>query len=202
MAAPPMQGKGIIHVISKISRTDILDLETFMKWYTEIHIPEIVNTSGIRSARRFVNVDPTVDKPYLVLYPMDDIGFSQGEEFSKISVQSDVLPEPGIIYDLADVDVRYDNLIHIYDPTKKGKGASKMMVTFAAKLKEGESEDELDRWYREEVRWFPIYLALALKLMNINSIAHFCRGTSRICVRHGSKMFTRRPLLNRECHKG
>lgn len=149
--AKSMSGKGILFVNSKISRPDVLDLETYFKWYDEDHIAEIIQTSGILSARRFIDINPEADKPYLAMYPMDDIGFTQGNEFRKIRVKSDILPPPGIIYDLADVDVRYNNLIHVYDPTKKGKGATRSLVTAAIELKEGTSADEFNKWYREEV---------------------------------------------------
>lgn len=150
-AEPPMHGKGILFVPSKITRTDILDLPTYTNWYDNDHIPEVVNTSGIRSARRLVNVDPTVDKPYLAIYPMDDLGFTQGKEFRSVRVKSDLLPGDGIIYDLADIDVYYLNLVHVYDEAKEGKGVMKSLIAVAIELKEGVSGDELDQWYRQEV---------------------------------------------------
>jgi hypothetical protein len=122
--AAEMKGPGILYVTSKIARTDILNEETYMKWYEDDHIAEIMQTSAIHSALRFKNVDPSVDKPYFVKYPMQDISFTQGEEFRKIKVHSDLLPGGGPIYDLADIDVRYYGLIQIYDPkgpTKPGE---------------------------------------------------------------------------------
>lgn len=155
MAAPKnMSGKGILFVSSKIARPDILSEETFMKWYDDDHIAEIIETSGIRSARRFVDVNPSADKPYLAMYAMDDLGFTQSDEFRGIRVKSDYLPEPGVIYDLADIDVRNDSLIHVYDPTKKGRGHTKSMITSQIELKDGSmSGEELDKWFREEVSW-------------------------------------------------
>ena len=152
MTAQSISGRGILFVNSKIAQPAVLDRETYFKWYDEDHIAEIIQTSGIKSARRFIDVDPAADKPYLAMYPMDDIAFTQGEEFRNIRVKSDILPPPGIIYDLADIDVRYDNLIHVYDPTGKGKGVTKTLLTVAIELKEGTSADEFDKWYREEVR--------------------------------------------------
>ena len=124
MAAANIKGPGILYVNSKIARTDLLNEESYMKWYGEDHIPEIIETSGINSAIRFKDVDPKVPKPYLVMYPMEDLSFTQGEEFKKIRVHSDLLPNGGPIYDLADIDVRYYGLVQNYDPkgpTKEGK---------------------------------------------------------------------------------
>lgn len=42
---------------------------------------------------------------------MPDLAFTQGEGFRNIRVKSDILPEPGIIYDLADIDVGYLGLV-------------------------------------------------------------------------------------------
>ncbi|KFH40420.1 hypothetical protein ACRE_089140 [Hapsidospora chrysogenum ATCC 11550] len=151
MAAPKsMSGRGILFVNSRISRPDVLSPETYLKWYDEDHIAEIIETSGIKSARRFIDVDPSAERPYLAMYPMDDIAFTQGDEFRKIRVKSDILPPPGVIYDLADVDVRYDNLVHVHDPTKKGKGATKSLLTAAIELGDGVTVEEFDKWYREE----------------------------------------------------
>lgn len=127
-AADPkaMKGPGILYVNSRIAETDILDEEQYMKWYGEDHIPEIMETSGINSALRFKSVDTSVSKPYLVMYFMKDIAFTQGEEFKKIRVHSDLLPNGGPVYDLADIDVRYYNLYETYDP--EGSKDSKYLL--------------------------------------------------------------------------
>lgn len=115
-----IKGPGILYVTSKIARADILDEKAYMKWYEDDHIAEIMQTSEIKSALRYKNIDPSVDKPFLVTYPMTDIAFTQGEEFKKIKVHSELLPGGGPIYDLADIDVRYYGLRQTYDP----KGSS------------------------------------------------------------------------------
>lgn len=120
-----ISGPGILYVNSKISRPDILDEDTYLNWYDNDHIAEIVQTSGVESAWRFKDVNiGSVEKPYLAMYPLKDLAFTQGSEFKGIRVHSDMLPNGGPIYDLADVDVRYMNLIQVFDPTKKGKGES------------------------------------------------------------------------------
>lgn len=94
-----IKGPGLLYVTSKISRTDILDEETYMKWYDEDHIAEIVETSGMKSAFRYIDLAKSkVDKPYLAFYPLEDLVFTQGEEFKKIKVKSDILPGSGICY--------------------------------------------------------------------------------------------------------
>ena len=113
-----IQGRGILYVISKIAATDLLDEPTYLKWYYNDHIAEIVETSGVNSALFLKHVDPLPEKPYLAMYPMDELAFTLGDEFKKIRVHSDILPNGGPIYDLADIDVRYYSLVEVYDPLK------------------------------------------------------------------------------------
>ncbi|KAI1845264.1 hypothetical protein JX266_008574 [Neoarthrinium moseri] len=151
---PPMAGNisgpGCLYVESKISRSDILDEATYTKWYEEDHIPEILETSGIKSARRFRDIDPNADTPFLAIYPLEDVAFLTSDEFRQISVKSDLLPDTGLVYSLADFGVRYDNLIQVYDPTKKGKGHTKSIISAQIELKEDADAADFDRWYREE----------------------------------------------------
>jgi hypothetical protein len=118
--AQNIEGPGMLWVTSRVAKSsaDILDETTFMKWYDDDHIAEIVATSGIKSAFRYINIDiesylgsPAAPKPFLAFYPMEDIGFTQGREFKGIRVKSDILPGSGIIYDLADIDVSYFGLV-------------------------------------------------------------------------------------------
>ncbi|CAE7023775.1 hypothetical protein PTTW11_03650 [Pyrenophora teres f. teres] len=116
MSVSAIQGPGILFVRSRISPAseNILDEPTFLRWYDDEHIPEVVSTSGIRSASRYIDVNktsPTGDvqnlKPFLTFYPMQNLDFTLSDEFKKISVQSSILPDSGIIYDFADMDVSY-----------------------------------------------------------------------------------------------
>jgi hypothetical protein len=107
---PLINGPGMLYVTSKIARKDIMSEEVYMRWYDEDHIAEIMETSGISDAYRYIDTNRNADKPYLAFYPMPDLAFTQGPEFKKIRVKSDLLPGTGICYDLADIDVRYYGL--------------------------------------------------------------------------------------------
>jgi len=111
-----IKGPGLLWVTSRISPSarNILDEQTFLKWYDEDHIAEIIEREGIKDAFRYINVEkgsPSVIKPFLAFYPMPDLAFTQGPEFKKIRVKSDILPASGIVYDLADIDVSYFGLV-------------------------------------------------------------------------------------------
>lgn len=116
MATPGPTGPGLLLVNSKITRPDVLDEEIFTKWYSIEHIPDVLNTSGVNSALRFKNKDPKAEKPYLVLYPMQDIGFPQSEEFRNIKIHSDLFPGGGPFDEYVDLDARAYSFIDKYEP--------------------------------------------------------------------------------------
>jgi len=139
MSISAIQGPGLLFVRSRISPTskNILDEPTFLKWYDDEHIAEVVSTSGIQSAFRYVDVgksSPTGDfqnlKPFLAVYPMRDLAFTLSDEFKKINVKSTNLPGSGIIYDLADMDVSYLGFLGA-TPRKDGDGVGKLSLTVA-----------------------------------------------------------------------
>lgn len=148
---PTLHGKGMFCVNSKVSRPDVLDVSTFIKWYDDDHIPEVIETSGIKSARRFIDIDPEADMPYLAMYPMDDLGFTQSEEFRKIRVTSDILPGENSVYDLAEFNARCDNLVSIFDKTSQGKRTLKSLVVVKCELNKRILSEEVEGWFREKV---------------------------------------------------
>lgn len=47
---------------------------------------------------------------------MGNIGFTQSDEFKKINIYSDILPDGAPVYDLTDMDVRVYSFIDKYEP--------------------------------------------------------------------------------------
>ncbi|KAK6063489.1 putative alpha/beta hydrolase [Seiridium cupressi] len=148
--AETISGPGCLYVESRISKPGILDEKTYLKWYGEDHIVDLLQISGIGSARVLKDVNPDADKPYLVLYPLDDLGIMKSDDMKNIKARSDLLPGTGNIYDLADFDSRFDSLIQVYDPTGKGKGHARSVISVQIQLKQGGDVEDFDRWYREE----------------------------------------------------
>lgn len=149
-----IKGPGILYVEARISRPDIMDEATYMNWYDNDHIAEIIETSGVDSAFRYKREG--AKWPYLAMYEMRDIAFTQGEEFRKIRVYSDLLPGTKLCYDLADNNVRYYRLEQVYDPTNMGPGHTRTLISAQYELKEGYSADDFDAWYRKEVSYMPV----------------------------------------------
>ncbi|KAH6660051.1 hypothetical protein BKA67DRAFT_38523 [Truncatella angustata] len=148
--AKELSGPGSLYVESKIANPKILDETTYLKWYDEVHIPEIIQMTGIKSARRFKDINPDADKPYLAIYPLKDIAFLGSEEFKHYTIKSDLLPGTGDITELADFSNRIDSLIQVYDPTQRGTGHTRSIISAQIELKEEADAEEFDKWYREE----------------------------------------------------
>jgi hypothetical protein len=121
--ASSASGPGLLYVNSKITSPS-LSPEVFTEWYQDIHIRDIFLTSGINSAFRYYtqSSEPAkIERPYLALYPVEDVGFLYSAEFRAIPVHSDMLPgESKGIFDLADFDTRYYTNFGIVE----GKGDS------------------------------------------------------------------------------
>ncbi|KAK3707111.1 hypothetical protein LTR37_012280 [Vermiconidia calcicola] len=152
---PMIKGPGLLYVQSRIERQDVLDEETFFKWYDEDHISEIVDTPGMKSAFRYRAVDfeernKKKEKPYLAFYPMQDMAFTQGDEFRNIKVKSPLLPETGIIYDLAEMDVRYLSLVQKTEPMDNTNSPSSCLVVFGIEPGPDVSDEEAEKWFKEE----------------------------------------------------
>ncbi|KAF2489793.1 hypothetical protein BU16DRAFT_622403 [Lophium mytilinum] len=154
MADPAVvKGPGMLWVMSSISRPDIMDEKTYMKWYDEDHIAEIMETSGIQTAYRYKDVDiGKVDKPYLAFYPMKDLAFTTGEDFKKIRVKSDLLPGSRLCYDLADIDVRYVGLVGKTEYAVPKKESAPYVLLAGIYPSDDTPESEVEKYYDEQIK--------------------------------------------------
>lgn len=107
-----------------------------------------METSGINDAYRYINNDSKASKPYLAFYPMPDLAFTQGEEFKKIRVKSDLLPGSQICFDLADFDARYYSLI---GKIGSRKGVASTLFVTAIEPGTGSSDAEVEKWFEGDV---------------------------------------------------
>ena len=126
MASAP-HGTGIIWAQSRISTEakDVLDENTFLTWYDEEHIADVVATSAVQSGFRYLDANKTSPcgnegnhMPFLALYPVPDLSFMLGDEFKKIRVQSDKLPGSGVVFDSVDFEI---SSLGILDKTERKK---------------------------------------------------------------------------------
>ncbi|TKA74995.1 hypothetical protein B0A55_02649 [Friedmanniomyces simplex] len=137
----PPSGKnpGILFVNSKITKPGELSSKDYTKWYEKVHIPDIFKTSGIKEASRWQAVDEKSERPYLALYPLEDLDFLETDEFKAIPVHDDSLPGSHAIFDFADFDTRY------YKFFRAGQADFVIVAAFTPT-----DEEDYDNWYRQE----------------------------------------------------
>lgn len=146
-----MNGPGILYVKACInsSPSNPLDEPTYLHWYDDDHIAEIVATSGMPNAFRYFHVSkiqgngkptPQCPRPYLAFYPMPDVAFTQGAEFKAIRVKSDILPGTGICYDMADNDVGYYALVGQKGNGQKGRSYEMIPFDRVADVRKGQRD--------------------------------------------------------------
>ncbi|EON67358.1 hypothetical protein W97_06611 [Coniosporium apollinis CBS 100218] len=122
---------GLLYVNSKITSSS-LSADLFTRWYEDVHIPDIFETSGIKAAYRYQSTTPdSVERPYLALYPLKDLTFLQTEEFKSIPVHSEILPEPShAVFDVADFDTRYYSLEKSFtSPKESNRGPARFVLS-------------------------------------------------------------------------
>ena len=71
-------------------------------------------------------MDPAAERPYLALYPLEDLGFLQTDEFKAVPVHHETVPAPShAIFDVTDFDTRYYEHVQTYEGlSDKGAGYS------------------------------------------------------------------------------
>ena len=110
----------------------------------------------MRSAFRYHDVEfdekrKRKEKTYLAFYPMEDLAFTQGDEFRSIRVKSPILPDTGIIYDLAEMDVRYNGLVFKTESKQNQNSAAPCLVVFGVEPGKNIADEEVEKWFKEEV---------------------------------------------------
>jgi hypothetical protein len=121
-------------------------------------LADIVATSEVESGFRYIDVhktspcgDSSNPKPYLAFYPMENLAFALGDDFRKISSQSEKLPESGIVYDLVDMDVSY---LGLKGKTKRASGVedgpAKFLLTCGIRLSQMPLENAMTLFFAEQ----------------------------------------------------
>lgn len=117
--AAPFSGPGILWVTSKITQSEHLSEATYLSWYDDEHIPEILSVTPVKSLFRFRAVDPNAERPYLVTSPLEDM--VNLSTFKNVAIKSGkLLDDTGVLggssHDCADLDYRFYQLVQTYEP--------------------------------------------------------------------------------------
>jgi hypothetical protein len=112
----PTPTPGLLFASSKLTSPALLNESTYLHWYEDIHIPDVLSTRGFTAAFRYDAASPAAERPYLLLYPVRDLAFLRSKEFAAIRITSDVFPGEGApCWDYADFDVRQYVPVGRYD---------------------------------------------------------------------------------------
>lgn len=154
-----MSNPGLLFVAARISDPSKTTDEQFNKFYNEEHLPDVLNykTKITSLALRYKNTNPSSERPYLALYPLeDDSFFSSGilEQLTEDTKHSKT-------YNGADVteflhfDARPYKKIQTFEghghADKTGKERGQTLTCVAMEPAEGaEAEADFDAWYRKQ----------------------------------------------------
>ncbi|OQN97841.1 hypothetical protein B0A48_16151 [Cryoendolithus antarcticus] len=142
----PGKQPGLLFVNSKITKPDQLSPQQYTAWYAR-HIEDIFKTSGFKEAARWEALDPTQDRPYLALYPLEDLNFLNSDEFKAIPVHDDQLPGSGAVFEYADFDTRYYAFEQWYEPEKTKSDQPDFVIACGFTPSD---DAEYDDWYRTQ----------------------------------------------------
>jgi len=157
---PGLSIPGLFLVTAHISNS-VLTPAVFNKWYSEIHVRDMVNngfaTIALRYASHTANSPPpdlsSPSTQYLALYNVPDVNFiSAPDTMSKLPLTSDMLPtKTQPVTTWSDWTFTYWLPVQTHEGNSTATERSKyVMVDKIEPLRGG--DDALDRWYREEVR--------------------------------------------------
>ncbi|KAL2811258.1 hypothetical protein BJX63DRAFT_433549 [Aspergillus granulosus] len=104
-------GPGLLYVGSRTKPSTDISNETYNKWYDDIHVPDVLETSGVQTAVRYIAAPGKSDDlnwPFLAVYPISNLHYLTTEEFANIPSTDRLLPGPShSCLDCAEFDQRH-----------------------------------------------------------------------------------------------
>jgi hypothetical protein len=151
---------GLMMVNARITNP-ILKPEVFNKWYSEIHVRDMVNNNFATVAVRYSNysadsasssADFTLSTQYLALYNVPDINFiGNAGNMNKLPLTSDMLPEKNRpVTTWSSWTFTYWLPLDSYEGKSNATERPKCVIVEKIEPSQG-GDEELDRWYKEEV---------------------------------------------------
>lgn len=149
---------GLLFVASRIKDTTKTSDEQFNRMYDEEHLPDVLNYKHKVSdlALRYRNTNAESERPYLALYPLEDVGFFASgtlEKFTEDTHRSRTFGGEDILNFVHFEPRPYEKIQTFtgYAGTdgSDGKGRARTLTCVAMEPAEGEDED-FDEWYRKQ----------------------------------------------------
>ncbi|KAI5360897.1 hypothetical protein Slin14017_G090720 [Septoria linicola] len=119
----------------------------YNEWYEQRHIPDTFKTSGMAEAYRWKALNPEAERPFLNVYPLQDVAFLGSDEFETIPIDDGQLPGSGRIFDLVEFDTRCYRPVQSFE--HKAFPASEAAFAVFAECTPIDG-DEYRRWCEEE----------------------------------------------------
>jgi len=110
-----MPESGLLLVFSRLKEGSDISSVDFQRWYDEVHLPDVLATSGIKEGYRYNNVLPNAGWQFLALYPVSDVAFLGTPEFDAIPSHGKHVFK-GSATDHAEFELRFYELIQIFEP--------------------------------------------------------------------------------------
>lgn len=131
VAITNMPEKYLFRVTSE-PKAGVCDEATWEKWYTEEHIPDLLNHNTATRAAIYREVFDTPslytrnEKPnhptkYMAIYQTEHEEFLKSEGFPKTKSTSDIFPNEKAIPENGDLEARNYELIEVFDPKNLGE---------------------------------------------------------------------------------
>jgi hypothetical protein len=150
-----MPTAGLAVAKTNIKHPELTD-ETFNEWYTNEHIHHVVDSGLSDLAIRYKNLNPKAKYQYLAVYRVPDVAkFADEKLRASIKTDSQLLPgkEPGTKggtwMDVTEHDILAYETIQSFEAPNGQEGRGKGIVTVEV---EPGDDDDLDDWYRKQVR--------------------------------------------------
>ena len=152
---------GLMMVNSRVTNP-VLSPEIFNKWYTEIHVRDMVNNKFASIALRYANytvgsgsASPTFtpSSQYLALYNVPDVNFiSNPGTMSKLPLTSDMLPEKNKpVTTWSAWTFTYWLPVQVFEGNSSATERPKYVLVERIEPARG-ADDDLDQWYKKEAR--------------------------------------------------
>jgi hypothetical protein len=141
---------GLLWLLSKPNYPGFTDA-IFNKWYTEVHLVDVVNSGLIDLAVRYKNVDPTAKWPYLAIYRIPDLNYwnsTAGQaKFLTIPIYNPLLPDGKSLYEVITYEIDIAKTIQKFEGPLEQMGRGKGLRTEEIVPHDGK---QLDAWYRRQ----------------------------------------------------
>jgi hypothetical protein len=154
-----MSNPGLLFVAARISDPSKSTDEQFNKFYSEEHFPDVLNykTKITSLALRYKNTDPSSERPYLALYPLEDTSwFSSGirEQLREETKHSKTYNGANVI-DFIHFDARLYKKIQSFEgyghADRTGRERGQTITCVAMEPAEGaEAGADFEAWYRRQ----------------------------------------------------